>query len=97
MVVSSTIIDEGTYASILSSTSSKYLGSPQLVPVTRNLLAFNRRTNKPLGILPKFPITLGRKTVYIDLMVVQGSLDFNLLLVHDYVMSWGLLSLPSFK
>ena len=31
------------------------------------------------------PITLGGKTVCIDVMVVQGPLDFNLLLGHDYV------------
>ena len=31
------------------------------------------------------PITLGGKTVCIDVMVVQGTLDFNLLLGRDYV------------
>ena len=31
------------------------------------------------------PITLEGKTVCIDVMVVQGPLDFNLLLRHDYV------------
>ena len=35
--------------------------------------------------LPYFPITLGGKTVCINVMVVQGPLDFNLLLGHDYV------------
>ena len=35
--------------------------------------------------LPKFPITLEGKTVCIDLMVVRGPLDFNLLLGRDYV------------
>ena len=38
----------------------------------------------PLGILPQLPITLEGKTVCIDVMVVQGPLDFNLLLGHDY-------------
>lgn len=52
---------------------------------TQNLFAFNRGTHQPLGILPKFPITFGGKTIYIDMMVFQGPLDFNLLLVHDYV------------
>ena len=41
----------------------------------------------PLGILPHFPITLGGKTVFIDVMVVQGPLYFNLLLGCDYVYS----------
>jgi hypothetical protein len=78
MVVPSTIIDEGASVSILSSTTWQALGSPQLVPITQNLLAFNRGTSQPLGILPKLPITLGGKIVYIDVMVVQGPLDFNL-------------------
>ena len=49
------------------------------------ILDFNRIPTTPLGILPYFPITLGGKTVCIDVMVVQGPLDFNLLLGHDYV------------
>ena len=27
---------------------------------------------------------LGGKTIYIEVMVVQGPLDFNFILVHDY-------------
>ena len=48
-------------------------------------MAFNRRPTRPLGILPQLPITLGGKTVCIDVMVIQGPLDFNLLLGRDYV------------
>ena len=65
-----TIVDEGTSVSILSSTAWQALGSPQLVPATNQILAFNRRPTSPLGTLPCFPITLGGKTVYIDVMVV---------------------------
>ena len=46
---------------------------------------FNLRPTVPLGILPHLPITLEGKTIYIDVMVVQGPLDFNLLLGCDYV------------
>ena len=80
-----TIIDEGDSISILSSTAWKALGSLQLVLATDQILAFNRRPTSPLGILPHLPNTLGRKTVCIDVMVVQGPLNFNLLLGHDYV------------
>jgi hypothetical protein len=51
----------------------------------KNLLYFNRRTSQPLGTLPQFPITLGGKTIFIDVMVVQDPLDFSLLLGRDYV------------
>ena len=74
-----TNVDEGASISNLSSTTWQALGS--LVLVTQNLSAFNRTISEPLGILPKFPITLEGKTIYIDLMVVQGPLDFNFLLV----------------
>jgi hypothetical protein len=61
------------------------LGCPQLALVTQNLLAFNKITSQPLGTLPKFPITLGGKTNFIDVMVVQDLLDLSLLLGWDYV------------
>ena len=80
-----TIFDEGGSVSIPSSTSWQALGSPQLVPSTDQILAFNRRPIAPLGTLPYLPIILGGKTVCIDVMVVQGTLDFNLLLGRDYV------------
>jgi hypothetical protein len=83
--VTKTLIDEGSSVSVLSSIAWQALGCPQLAPVSQNLLAFNRRTSQPLGTLPQFPITLGGKTVFIDVMVVQDSLDFSLLLGRDYV------------
>ena len=61
------------------------------------MLAFNKGTSKPLGILPKLPITLGGKTVYIDVMVDQGPLDFNLLLGRDYVYVMGALASSRFR
>jgi hypothetical protein len=79
------LIDEGSSVSILSSIAWQALGCPSLVPVRHNMLSFNRRTSQPLGTLPQFPITLGGKTVFIDVMVVQDHLDFSLLLGRDYV------------
>lgn len=55
------------------------------------MLAFNIGTNQPSGILPKLLINLGGNIIYINLMVVQGPLDFNLLLVPDYVYFMGAL------
>jgi hypothetical protein len=83
--VPQTLIDEGASISILSSVAWHALGCPQLASVTQNLLAFNRRTSQPLGTLPQFPVTLGGKTVFIDVMVVRDPLDFTLLLGRDYV------------
>ena len=55
------------------------------MPTTDQILAFNQIPTTPLGTLPYFPITLGGQTVCIDVMVVQGPLDFNMLLGRDYV------------
>jgi hypothetical protein len=83
--VPQTLIHEGASVSILSSFAWQDLGCPPLMLVTQNLLAFNRRTSQPLGTLPQFSVTLGGKTVFIDVMVVQDPLDFSLLLGRDYV------------
>jgi len=83
--IPNTIIDEGAYVIIVSLNAWQALGSPQLASVTHNLFPFNRRVSQPLGILPQFPVTLGAKMVYIDVMVVHEPLDFNLLLGRDYV------------
>ena len=80
-----TIVDKGASVSILSSTAWQDLGSPQIVPSTDQILDFNQRPTAPLGTLPYFPITLGGRTVCIDVMVVQVPLDFNVLIRCDYV------------
>jgi hypothetical protein len=79
------LIYEGASVSILSSLFWQALGCPHLAPVMHNLLSFNIRTSQPLGTLPHFPVTLGGKNVFIDVMVVQDPLDFALLLERDYV------------
>ena len=85
MVMAGTIIDEGASVSILSSIAWKALGCPALLPETRNLSGFDKGTSRPLGILPNVPITLKGKAVNMNLMVVQGPLDYNLLLGRDYI------------
>ena len=55
------------------------------MPTTDQILDFNRIPTTPLGILPHLPITPEGKIVCIDVMVVQGPLNFNLLLGQDYV------------
>jgi hypothetical protein len=57
------------------------------VSATSELLDFERRPSEYLGILPQFPIMLGGKNVLVHILLVQGSLDFNMILGHDYVYS----------
>ena len=52
---------------------------------SHEIFYFNIHPSEYLGILPQFPILLGGKTVLVDVIVVQGLLDFNMLLGRDYV------------
>jgi hypothetical protein len=79
------IVDEGASASILSSSIWKVLGSLELVSGSHELLDFDKRPRKYLGILPQLHISLGGKTILVDVIVVQGSLDFNMILMRDYL------------
>jgi hypothetical protein len=74
------VIDEGASINILSANPWKDFGSPHLALVTQNLLTFDKRVSQPLGILPRFLVTLGGKIVCVDVMVVHDPLEFNLLL-----------------
>jgi hypothetical protein len=79
------IVDEGASTSILSSSAWKDLISPELVSALYELLDFDKRPSEYLGILPQLPISLGGKIFLVDVIVVQGLLDFNMLLGRDYV------------
>ena len=97
MVMADTIVDEGASVSILSSTAWKALGSPTLLPEMRNLSGFDKGTSRPLGILPNVPITLKGKTVHLNVMVVHGPLDYNLLLGRDYIYCMGAIVSTLFR
>jgi hypothetical protein len=45
-------VDEGAYATILSSSVWKVLGSPELLSSLHELLAFDRRPSEYFGVLP---------------------------------------------
>ena len=97
MVMAGTIIYEGASVSILSLTAWKALGSPSLLPEMRNLTCFEKGTSRPLGILPNVPITLRGKTIQMNVMVVQGPLDYNLLTGRDYIYCMGAIVSSLFR
>ena len=61
------------------------MGSPSLVLTASQLLAFDRRTCIAFRILAQTPLTLGGKTVLVEFLVIEDPLDFNMILIHDYV------------
>jgi hypothetical protein len=79
------IVDEGASASILSSSSWQALSSLELVSTSHELLVFERHHSEYLGILLQFHLSLGGNIFLFNVIVVQGPLDFNILIGHDYV------------
>lgn len=61
------------------------------------LLAYDRRLNESMGVLPQWPITLCGKIVLIDMVVVNHHLDFNMLLGHDYVYDMNVVVCSLFR
>lgn len=75
-----TMLDEGVTTYIMSYSCWKDLGSPTLTASKTILKAFDGDLFTPLGILAKFPIELGGKTIIVEVEVVNTPLDYNLLL-----------------
>ena len=75
-----TVIDEGASTCVMSQACWLNLGSPILTPPSTSLKAFDGNTFLPKGYLASFPITLGGKTVTVDVEVIELHLDYNLLL-----------------
>jgi hypothetical protein len=48
---------------------------------------FDSRSFRPHGIIPSFPVQLGRKTVCVEVEVVDAPLDYNLLLGQSWTYS----------
>jgi hypothetical protein len=69
------------------SSAWKQLGSPTLIPSMIELRAFDGRLCSPLGILPNLPIELGGKMILINVVVMNGTVDYNILLGHDFIYS----------
>ena len=79
------IVDEGASTCIMSMSCWKAIGSPQLNQLTTTLKSFDGRTYKPYGILNSLQVELGGKTVSTEVEVIDGPLDYNILLGHTWV------------
>jgi hypothetical protein len=75
----------------MSSSAWTQLGSLTLIPLMIELRTFDGRICSPLGILPNLPIELGGKTVLINFVVVDGQVNYNILLDHDFIYAMSVL------
>ena len=73
-------MDEGASTCVMSLSCWQGIGSPKIFPSQSMLKSFDGHVFKPHGILPSFPVTLGGKTVTVEVEVVDAPIDYNLLL-----------------
>ena len=70
-------MDEGALTCVMYLSCWKALGSPEIMPSQSMLKAFDGHVFKLHGIVPSFPVTLGGKTVtveveFVDAVIHQG-------------------------
>ena len=49
------------------------------------LIGLDGRLCSPLGIFPDLPIEFGGKTILINVVVMDGPMDYNILLDCDFI------------
>jgi hypothetical protein len=59
--------------------------SPELVPSTITLRAYDNRPSSPEGLFQNVPIELGGKIILINIEVIDAPLDYNILFRHSYM------------
>jgi hypothetical protein len=69
----------------MSKTVWQKLGSPELIPSTITLRAYDGRPSSPEGLFENVLIELGGKTILIDIKVISAPLDYNILFGRSYM------------
>lgn len=86
------IVDEGALTSIMSVSCWKAIGSPQLNHSPTTLKSFHRRGFKPCGIMNSLQVELGGKTMSVEVIVINGLLNYNLILGRRWVYAMVVVS-----
>jgi hypothetical protein len=86
------IIDEGASTCIVSKTVWKKLGSSELVPSVITLRSYDGRPSSPKGLFQNVLVELGRKTILIDIEVIDTPLNYNILFGHRYMYAMKVIS-----
>jgi hypothetical protein len=91
------IIDEGASTCIMSKSVWKKLGSPELIPSSITLRAYDGRPSSPEGLFQNVPVELGGKTILIDIEVIDAPLDYNILFGHSYMYAMKVIASSVFR
>jgi hypothetical protein len=73
------------------------LGSLELISTSHEMLFFDIHPSEYFWIPPQLPISLGGKIFLFDVIVVQGPLDFNMFIGHDYVYAMNVVVSTLFR
>ena len=97
LVVHRCIVDEGESTCIMSILVWHKLGLPILQPSSTTLQAYDGHPTKSQGIPPHVPIMLAKKTILIEIEVVNTQLDYNLLLGRSYMYTMRFVTSTVFR
>ena len=75
----------------------KNLGLPPLSRSSTMLKAFDGRSYTPYGILSNLQVELGGKIVEIDVEVIDGNLDYNILLGRPWIYAMAIVVSTYFR
>jgi hypothetical protein len=73
------------------------IGSPELVPSTITLRAYDGRPTSSAGLCQNVPIELGGKTILIDIEVIDAQLDYNILFGRNYMYAMKAIASSVFR
>ena len=79
------LLMRGESTCLMSMSCWKNLGSPPLSKSSTMLKAFDGRSYTPYGILSNLQVELGGKTVEVDVEVIDGNPDYNILLGRPWI------------
>ena len=77
---------------MMSASVWKQLKSPELSPSTIILRAWDGHSSQPLGMYHNCPVNLTGRIVHVDIEVIDGPLDYNILLGHSYTYAMSVVA-----
>ena len=86
IVLTDTIVDEGSGVNVLPEDVWKKLGQPTLWPPTFQLLTADQHGIKPLGTLRAQPVAIGTQPFLLDFVVIQlKRKGYDVILRHNWL------------
>jgi hypothetical protein len=73
------------------------IGSPELVPSTITLRAYDGRPTSSTRLCQNVPIELGGKSILIDIEVIDAQLDYNILFGRNYMYAMKAIASSVFR